>query len=231
VHSTRAAQISRRSLLRRFTGAAAPPAPSALPLLEPLEPVGDSPKVMPRTRRALLHAYAHLPAARRTTAPHFPVFAVAASCTGCGLCATVCPTGALQLDSSPGTPAANAASGGSTAPAANAVSAASGGSSTPAANTAAPNAPTAPGAPATFRLVYAPLACTDCGLCTQLCAPGALQRTAAVDYAGAEPWILYEAQASHCTRCHAPFIGPGPLCPPCAFRRAHPAATLPRPPA
>jgi ferredoxin len=241
VHSTRAPQISRRSLLRRLTGGGAPKAPAALPLLDPLEPAGEGPKVMPRTRRALLHAYAHLPASRRTTAPYFPVFAVAASCTGCGLCATVCPTGALQLDSSPavptepGSPAANtavpAAGAGSSALTANtAVPAAGAEAGTLTANTAVPTPGADAGAPATFRLVYAPLACTDCGLCTQLCAPGALQRTAAVDYAGAEPWILYAAHASHCSRCHAPFVGPGPLCPPCTFRRAHPAASLPHPP-
>jgi len=91
VYSTRAPLVSRRSLWRRFGG----PAPaSALPPQEKPPAEGKHP---PLERRTLLHGLAHLPDAQRASGPFFPALAASASCTACGVCATVCPTGALTL--------------------------------------------------------------------------------------------------------------------------------------
>ena len=93
VHSTRAPLVSRRSLWQRLRGSATVPT-SPLP---PLEDGTAGSKQPPPERRALLHQLAHLPDARRASAPYFLTLTADASCTACGVCATVCPTAALAL--------------------------------------------------------------------------------------------------------------------------------------
>lgn len=60
-------------------------------------PVPDSSagKGLPRERRALLDGLAHLPVARQGNGPFFPRLTAAPTCTACGECAIICPTGAL----------------------------------------------------------------------------------------------------------------------------------------
>lgn len=80
-----------------------------------------------------------------------------------------------------------------------------------------------------FELGFAPLTCTECGLCVELCAPEALQFADAAAYAEAQPVVLLAGSVRECKRCHALFVGEGPLCPACAFRRANPFGSRPRP--
>lgn len=176
LHTTRAPQMSRRSLFRRAVGSEPPLA--LLPDASP--PNGKAP---PRERRALLHVLEHLPAERIADSAYFPLFAASAACTACQVCATVCPTGALWFEAVEGV----------------------------------------------FELGFAPLACTECGLCVELCAPGALQPVKAVAYAEAQPVVLLSGSVRECNRCHALYVGEGPLCPACAFRREHPFGSRPRP--
>src|SRR5690606_3252611 len=111
------------------------------------------------------------------------LLSVDASCTGCHVCVTVCPTAALWAEDDD----------------------------------------------ERFELGFAPLACTGCNLCVELCPPGAMQRTDAAEYVNSVPITLFAGPLNHCTRCHASFIGDGKLCPACAFRRAHPFGSRPRP--
>jgi ferredoxin len=93
VHATRAPQVSRRGLWRRLAGAKQP---AAVPLEDTEEPRGDG-KQLPRERQALLDGLARLPGEKRAPGAAFPALRVAATCTACQVCATVCPTGALAL--------------------------------------------------------------------------------------------------------------------------------------
>jgi energy-converting hydrogenase A subunit P len=94
VHRTRSPQYSRRGLLQRMMGAA----PAAKRGLPPLEEPAPSQKSPPLARRTLLHVLAYLPDEQRMPAAYFSQFDVGPSCTACGVCATVCPTGALSFE-------------------------------------------------------------------------------------------------------------------------------------
>lgn len=95
VYSTRAPQMSRRSLFRRAVGNEPP-----LALLPDASlPEGKAP---PRERRALLHVLEHLPAEKIADGAYFPLFTASTACTACQVCATICPTGALWFEATEG---------------------------------------------------------------------------------------------------------------------------------
>lgn len=83
-------RVSRRDFLRRLI----PAEPATQDLLPP-ESLAD--KEPPRERRFLLHLLAKLPEDRAGPGVYFPQMVAKGSCTACGLCATVCPTGAIDL--------------------------------------------------------------------------------------------------------------------------------------
>lgn len=97
-----AAPVSRRGFFRQLAGAAVN-APQALktegePLPAPVFSLAG--KIVPRERLRLVGAMATLAArhGRQIPARHLPQLTVAGSCQGHGVCAAVCPTGALQID-------------------------------------------------------------------------------------------------------------------------------------
>lgn len=92
VYATRAPQRSRRSLWGRRGGGE--PAAGA----QASEEQADGPKQLPHERRALLDWLAQLPGEMRAEGKAFAMFGVAASCSACRVCATVCPTGALGFE-------------------------------------------------------------------------------------------------------------------------------------
>jgi ferredoxin len=78
-----------------------------------------------------------------------------------------------------------------------------------------------------FALSFRAGACTDCGVCIDLCEPQALARQrmpVAAEWLDEEPVVLLHAALQRCTNCGAAFAGPAEqgLCPVCAFRRASP---------
>ena len=98
--------VSRRGFFRQLAGAAVK-APEALqaeaaPLPEPVLSLAG--KIVPRERLRLVGALAVLGArqGRAIPARHLPQLTVAGSCEGHGVCAAVCPTGALRLDAASG---------------------------------------------------------------------------------------------------------------------------------
>ncbi|MCB9137005.1 MAG: 4Fe-4S binding protein [Caldilineaceae bacterium] len=84
-------KVSRRAFLRRPASAAQVPDD-----LLPSEPTAD--KTPPVERRFLLHFLEQIPASRRGDGTFLPDIGVTDSCTACGVCATVCPNGALELE-------------------------------------------------------------------------------------------------------------------------------------
>jgi ferredoxin len=89
---THAPRVTRRSFWRRLTGDL--PAPAS-PLLAPEAPAAG--KQPPPERRALLRGLAELPERQRAQGPFFPSFTATPACTACGVCANICPTGALAF--------------------------------------------------------------------------------------------------------------------------------------
>ncbi len=76
-----------------------------------------------------------------------------------------------------------------------------------------------------FALGFTPAACTNCGLCINLCEPKALQQAGQPtvgEILDDEPVMIYAGQVKRCRRCNTPFAGEGDLCPPCDFRQKNP---------
>ena len=76
-----------------------------------------------------------------------------------------------------------------------------------------------------FGLGFTPAACTNCGLCINLCEPKALQQAGQPtvgEILDDEPVMIYAGQVKRCRRCNTPFAGEGDLCPPCDFRQKNP---------
>jgi formate hydrogenlyase subunit 6/NADH:ubiquinone oxidoreductase subunit I len=78
-----------------------------------------------------------------------------------------------------------------------------------------------------FALSFQAGACTDCGVCIDLCEPQALARgrmPVPADWLDEKSAVLLRTRLQHCANCGTAFAGPAEqgLCPICAFRRENP---------
>lgn len=95
-------EVSRRGFFRHLAGAAVNGAQALkkadIPAVTPA--LSQAGKIVPRERLRLVGAMASLAARHGKAVPsrHLPQLTVAESCQGHGVCAVVCPTGALRLD-------------------------------------------------------------------------------------------------------------------------------------
>lgn len=97
-------EVSRRGFFRHLAGAAINGAQALqkadIPVVTPA--LSQAGKIVPRERLRLVGAMATLAARHGKAVPsrHLPQLTVAESCQGHGVCAAVCPTGALRLETS-----------------------------------------------------------------------------------------------------------------------------------
>lgn len=78
-----------------------------------------------------------------------------------------------------------------------------------------------------YRLELLVNACTDCGICLDMCEPSALHRDrapSAAEFVAAEPLTLRSGGLNDCSRCGARFADhlEGTLCSICAYRQKNP---------
>lgn len=81
-----------------------------------------------------------------------------------------------------------------------------------------------------FCLTFSADACTDCGVCIDLCEPAALQREgkpALDDWLAPEPYVLRRGELRYCQKCGTAFDkrSESTLCDVCDFRRKNPFGT------